>query len=171
MMNMRPELAALHTTWLSIAGDDRLPSRAQIGPETLKPWLRNVALVDVERSPMRFRRRLVGTKIVDYQGWDSTGRYLDEEHIGAIDTAEAADFVTCAEHGRPVHRSESSYDEAGDLVRWERLLLPLAKDGLSPNMILFGLFVDVARERPTLKQVDPVLARMREARQMVAARA
>ncbi|MEZ5666861.1 MAG: PAS domain-containing protein [Alphaproteobacteria bacterium] len=166
---MRPELAALHATWQSIAAGDSLPSRAQIGPESLKPWLRNVELVDIERSPLRFRRRLVGTKIVDYQGTDHTGRYFDEDMSSVVDGGELDDYAVCAERGVPVHRTDRSFDEAGDLVRWERLLLPLARDGRVPDMILVGLFVDVARQRPTLPQTDPILARMREARQLAAA--
>ncbi len=35
-------------------------------------------IVDVERNPMRFRYRLVGTRVVEYNGVEFTGRHLGE---------------------------------------------------------------------------------------------
>lgn len=149
-MSMRPELSRLHDLWLEIGVDSELPSRSDICPEALKPWLRNVALIDIERMPLRFRRRLVGTKIVDYQGSDETGHYLDDRDSDAVDSWIIDDYVACATQGTAVHRSERSTDTTGSEIRWERLLLPLASDGRTPDKILVALFCDVVRSRPSL---------------------
>lgn len=150
MVNMRPELNAMHDVWAKSGTAGLLPSRADIGPESLKPWLRNVALIDIEPSPLRFRRRLVGTKIVDYQGADQTGLYLAEQESDSIDAWEFADYMICAKAASVMHRCESSVDLAGNTTRWERLLLPLAKNGRTPDKILVGLFQDSIRGRPAL---------------------
>lgn len=150
MMSMRPELSRLHDLWHEIGAGRELPSRADICPEALKPWLRNVALIDIERMPLRFRRRLVGTKIVDYQGTDETGRYLDDRDPDAVDSWNMDDYVVCATRGTAIHRAERSTDSAGSEIRWERLLLPLASDGRTPDKILVALFCDVVRKRPSL---------------------
>jgi hypothetical protein len=150
MMEMRPELANLYEVWQQAGREGRLPSRADIGPEALKPWLRNVALIDVERAPLRFRRRLVGTKIVDYHGADRTGQYLSERESETIDSRFYEDYVACATRGIAVHRAERSCDAAGNTIRWERVLLPLARNGRDPDMILVGLYRDVLHRRPSL---------------------
>jgi hypothetical protein len=155
MMTMRPELEALYATWNAIHGDGTLPARGEIGPETLKAWLRNVELIDIEREPMRFRRRLVGTKIVDYQGVDRTGDYLASDDAATVDGWALEDYAECAAKGLPVHRQDSGIDANGDTVRWERLLMPLASDGRTPDMILVGLYVDVAQQRPALSRSKP----------------
>lgn len=150
MMTMRPELEALHATWQSIHGDAMLPARVEIGPEALKAWLRNVELIDIEREPLRFRRRLVGTKIVDYQGADRTGAYLVSDDPGPVDCWAFEDYAECAGKGVAMHRLDRRIDGNGDMLRWERLLMPLARDGRTPDMILVGLYVDVVRQRPVL---------------------
>lgn len=150
MVNMRPELNAIHEVWARSGTDGLLPSRADIGPERLKPWLRNIALIDIEPAPLRFRRRLVGTKIVDYQGADQTGQYLAEQEMDAIDSWDFDDYLLCAKLGSAMHRCESSIDPSGNTIRWERLLLPLAKNGSTPDMILVGLYRDAIRRRPSL---------------------
>ena len=160
MMEMRPELANLYDVWRQSSVGSSLPARADIGPEALKPWLRNVALVDVEPDPLRFRRRLVGTKIVDYQGADCTGRYLAEGDAGTVDSWCFEDYLVCATKGIAVHRAERSVDSVGNTIRWERVLLPLARDGRTPDMILVGLYRDVLHSRPSLPFRSPRVDRL-----------
>lgn len=155
MMDMRPELANLYGVWRQSSVEGSLPARADIGPEALKPWLRNVALIDVEPDPLRFRRRLVGTKIVDYQGADRTGRYLGERDHDTVDSWFFEDYLDCASKGVAVHRAERSLDAGGNTIRWERVLLPLARDGRTPDMILVGLYRDVLHRRPSLPFRSP----------------
>ena len=155
MMTMRPELAALYATWQAIHSDGQLPARGEIGPEALKAWLRNVELIDIEREPLRFRRRLVGTKIVDYQGKDRTGHYLASDDPTTVDGWAFDDYADCAGRGIAIHREDRGVDVNGDTVRWERLLMPLARDGRTADMILVGLFVDVVRQRPALPSAKP----------------
>jgi len=69
----------LHKYWRSKAGaQGSVPRRSDIDPTELPDLLPNLMLVDVERNPLRFRYRLVGTRIVDFAYHDFTGMYLDE---------------------------------------------------------------------------------------------
>ena len=54
------QLKALLAYWRQKKGDRRAPTRADIDPAEIKRLLPYVGLVDVERSPLRFRYRLVG---------------------------------------------------------------------------------------------------------------
>src|SRR5688572_27444072 len=69
----------LHEYWRSKAGaQGSVPRRRDIDPTELPDLLPNLMLLDVERNPLRFRYRLVGTRIVDFSYRDFTGTYLDE---------------------------------------------------------------------------------------------
>jgi len=53
-----------------------IPTRAQFDPVDLRGLLPNLFIVDVEENPRRFRYRLVGTAVVEYNQLEFTGRYL-----------------------------------------------------------------------------------------------
>lgn len=56
-----------------------LPHRAAVTPEALYPFLGTVNVIQVERSPdVRFRFRLMGTKVRDSQRQELSGKLLDE---------------------------------------------------------------------------------------------
>jgi hypothetical protein len=64
-----PRIHRLHAYWLH-QRDKRgglLPQRGDIAPDQIKDLLPNIMIVDVERDPMRFRYRLVGTRVVRIQ--------------------------------------------------------------------------------------------------------
>lgn len=69
----------LHEYWRSkIAAQGSVPLRRDIDPIELPDLLPCLMLLDVERDPLRFRYRLVGTRVVDFSYHDFTGTYLDE---------------------------------------------------------------------------------------------
>jgi hypothetical protein len=69
----------LHGYWRSkIGAQGSVPRRSDIDPTELPDLLPNLMLLDVERDPLRFRYRLVGTRVVDFSYHDFTGTYLDE---------------------------------------------------------------------------------------------
>src|SRR6202140_589588 len=59
-----PMVRRFYEYWLSVAPPGRLPGRQHIRPEDLVPLLPQLWMADVYRDPLRFRYRLVGTKIV-----------------------------------------------------------------------------------------------------------
>jgi hypothetical protein len=66
------------TYWRSKIGDQAIPRRGDIDPAELKSLLPWMMIVEIEANPFRLRYRLAGTKIVDMNQCELTGRYLDE---------------------------------------------------------------------------------------------
>ncbi len=72
-------LQRLHAYWRAKADlRGSLPQRSDIDPVELPDLLPNLMLLDVEHDPLRFRYRLVGTRVVDFSHDDFTGTYLDQ---------------------------------------------------------------------------------------------
>lgn len=76
-----PRLQRLLAYWHDKRGSRPLPSRADIDPLEF-PWiLGDLSLVEVHRSggaPLRYRFRLVGSRVRERFGYDLTGTWLSE---------------------------------------------------------------------------------------------
>jgi len=133
-----PVLKALMDFW-TLKRDERgaLPGRADICPTAIKPLLPHIALADVEDGGNNFRFRLFGTRIVEDSGIDLTGRTWRDEpgHDKAI------------ERSRILVESHEPYYLTGVSAKWSprtykcysTLALPLAKDGVNVDMVLYGV--------------------------------
>ena len=126
--------------WQERADGRAVPSRHDLDPVIdLRAIAQHLFLVDVERQPLRFRFRLVGTEVVQHVGKDMTGKYLDElvDYDAQYEKVKP-DYVTTAETHRPTTRiMKFMTEDGGHFVNYERLLLPLSDDGKTVNM-LFG---------------------------------
>jgi hypothetical protein len=120
-------LRALLRFWEGAAREaGGLPQRRQFAFDAMVPWLGHVAVWAVERAPLRFKATLIGTRLVEWDGCDGTGRYLDEIISPAHREAAIARYVTVA----------TSATWYADIVRFlaphtttatlHRLLLPCA---------------------------------------------
>jgi hypothetical protein len=69
----------LHSYWQSIAPEGKLPGRQHIDPVDIALLLPNIWLLEVHREPLRFWRRLVGTKIEEYSGRSLTRGWLHDK--------------------------------------------------------------------------------------------
>ena len=89
-----PRIHRLHGYWQHQRDKrgGKLPRRGDIAPDQIRDLLPNIMIVDVERDPMRFRYRLVGTRVVEYNGVEFTGRYLGE--IGWPEEQDLIDSYT-----------------------------------------------------------------------------
>jgi hypothetical protein len=138
------ELRQLYAYWLDKRGDRRAPSRADIDPVELARLLPHVVLLDVERDPLRFRFRLVGTTVAKGFNVDPTGTYFDEiEH-----TAEQRELnerlMAVADWGPPLCATWDYTGADGRHVSYERLALPLSSDGTTVDMLFGGIVFDTA---------------------------
>ena len=127
----------LYDYWCSIRpGDDRLPGRQHLEPLDLPELLQWLLLLDVVGEPPRFRYRLVGTGQARVMGRELTGRWLDETYHDFCGKRDHAELVAVAggqvrySCGAPEYRVERSH------ALLERLLLPLARDGVTVDMVL-----------------------------------
>jgi hypothetical protein len=144
-----PELDALYALWKQTGGD-RLPARGHLNPPQLKRWLGNLAIVRLVPPHGRLRVDLVGTRIVEIDGVDSTGRFLDE-----IAPPHSVDMLlepyrTVLDHGQPHYHC--FVPPARPTTAVHRLLLPLADDGVTIDRILSGVYA----EPGTVKQGETV---------------
>jgi hypothetical protein len=132
------ELAALHRFWLALSKDGRLPARHDFLAEDLAPWIGHISLLEVERDPLRFRFIVHGGHFTLLAGKSLTGRYLEEgltpRHRDQVlasyrETVETRQAIYC-------HHIDHS-------LPWrelDRLLLPLADDGVTVDRVMVGLY-------------------------------
>ena len=131
------EMRALRRYWLSVHPRHALPGRRDFDPAAVPGALANLVLTEVERAPLRFRVRLMGTAVVRAFGKDFTGRYLDEALPGVVDTVIHTDRVAVVETGLPSYRhGATAMPIKFDFAPIERVYLPLATDGATVDMIL-----------------------------------
>jgi len=69
-----PSLHALLEFWSRAAPADSVPSREQLDPFTLRPWLGHISIYEALDGGRDFRIRLEGTSIVAITGEDWTGK-------------------------------------------------------------------------------------------------
>ncbi len=128
-----PKIRQLADYWLTIHPGDALPGRQHFNPTDIPSLLPNLWLVDIQNDPMRFRFRLLGTRVVDYAGEDNTGCWVDEKWPGF----DARAFVEIATSDKPSwYRGPSKLRPEKDYYELERVRFPLAQDGTRVDMIL-----------------------------------
>jgi hypothetical protein len=115
-----------------------LPGRQHFDPTILPPSLLPLLwLADVQRTPLRFRYRLLGTEHVRVLGRDYTGQWIDEAHPAFLRSTAYPQFVAAAERASVGYRSgDTLIILPKDYRSMERLLLPLARDGRQVDMLL-----------------------------------
>ena len=139
-----PLLEAAFTYWQSKKAGDLLPGRDAIDPLELPsvlPWLN---LVDVikDGNKYRFRHRLIGTGIVERFGRDSTGAWFDDIYDPEIAEQHLNHLIEVVQEKRidiarlPMPIPEKSF------IHYRRLVLPLATDGATVDMIMAVLDFD-----------------------------
>jgi hypothetical protein len=133
-----PRLRRLYDYWLSLrpaAGG--LPGRQHIDPAAIRDLLPWIWMVDVERNPLRFRYRLLGTEQVHAMERNFTGRFLDEAHPSFVASVSYPQYVAAAERAEiGYRRGPPVFHLSKDYVAIERLLLPLAKDGATVDVLV-----------------------------------
>jgi len=134
-----PRIARLYRYWLSIhppAGG--LPGRQHFDPVDVPELLPGIWLLDVQHRPFRLRYRLVGTGIVEAVGREVTGQWLDQAHPHLRNDATFFErYRRAAEQKRPEWRKGKpriwAHRDFGEI---ENLLLPLARDGATVDILL-----------------------------------
>ena len=132
-----PLLQAALSYWRSKLRGRRMPSRSDLDPLEMRPWLPQTILVEPVDDGADFRIRLAGTDVREKLGYEVTGRLLSTLPT-APDVVQAvlADFREAAESGLPSCRVHQHYNPVMNRpVRFERLIAPLSEDGTNVNML------------------------------------
>jgi hypothetical protein len=133
-----PRFRSLFDYWQSKVVGDHLPGRQHIDPTEMRDLLSNLMLWDVVREAdrVRFRIRLFGTGLYPMWQADLTGKWLedfvpadkrDDVHAGLMHvvTTRQAQYLT----RHLIYPSRN-------LVAHERLMVPLAGDGETVDMLM-----------------------------------
>ena len=132
-----PDVRVVYDLWAGKRGDRALPARGDLDPVEIPPHLLpGILLIDVNRDPLRFRYRLVGTRDVQRRGNDPTGLDVTEGHYGPSPQRALETYGYVAGQAKPLYRSDSITDGHGITRAEERLFLPLGADGATVDMIL-----------------------------------
>jgi hypothetical protein len=135
--------------WRSKAPEGRLPGRQDIDPlevPNLLPWL---TLVDAswegegEVARLRLRCRLIGTEVVTRFGRDITGLYAEEAYPEDYLAKVRETYGAMIESRRPHLSRHQIPIEGREHAEYDRLILPLAKDGETVDMFLTCFAFDV----------------------------
>jgi len=143
---VNPRLRRLYDYWCERRGERRFPARADIDPLDLSFLMGNLILVDVAPGePPGFFIRLHGTNLVQWAGYELTGKALSELPDGEFRQLATRTFTRVAKTGEPFHGNRDRVLD-GRPRRYETLVLPLSKDGERVDMLLAGLIYDDERE-------------------------
>ena len=129
-----PRLIDLYRLWQAKRSDARIPARIEFGLDELRPLMGRIAILDVIDGGADFRFRLYGSNIANAYRGEMTGKSVREyrPHFYATITSG---YLQCVASRAP-HYDRLEVDDQMMLYRWERLILPLAADGTTVDMLL-----------------------------------
>lgn len=128
-------LAKMLRYWRERWREGRLPARSDIDPVDFAPLLPDIAILDVLDDGM-FRFRLAGETFNARYG-QLKGKRLDQVLRGEILERTLHEHRLCVERAAPVfiRNTELTRSIDGDFQVFQRLLLPLADDGVSVDAV------------------------------------
>lgn len=154
--SLDPRLRELVQYWLDRRDGRVMPSRADIKPTQMGSLLRLLNLIEVEREPLRFRHRLVGSEKILKLGRDATGQMLDEKLYGSNAPKILASLMHVVEEVRPYRRVERLDWNNQPHLEMESVELPLGDNGVV-CMILRGAVFRQAKSDGPLLQFEPLV--------------
>ena len=125
--------------WRDRHNDGRLPSPQDSDSETLLSLGGQIALIEVESNPRRYRYRLVGTQITAAVGRSLTGRYFDTLYGDKYYRRMAARFEEIILSKTAIRTVGNMAHSEKPYISVEGIDMPLADDGETVDMILRAL--------------------------------
>lgn len=132
-----PSVREIYAYWDSKRQGRSMPSRADIDPAEMIPFLPNLILVDVaSREPLSLVYRLVGTREVEARGRDPTnGSVADNFYCRSREEA-LANYRDVIERRAPLFDHGSKHSPHSRLSEHGSIFLPLSHDGAAVNKIM-----------------------------------
>jgi hypothetical protein len=119
------------------SAEHAVPLRAAVDPTDLRELLPNIVVVEVEQAPMRFRYRLVGTRVVEFNKLDFTGAYLGT--IGWDEEQQLVDaYADTVASRQPLCGFYTWTLKNGAIGKCEFGIFPLSQDGETVTQV-FGI--------------------------------
>lgn len=134
-----PKIRRMIAHWESLApAPGILPGRQHFDPIRVPDLLPHIWLIDVERGPaLRFRYRLLGTALIEAGVPMRRGDYFDEV-AGQPLLHEVAQLLEALVRDPRPHwrRGVPKVEHAKHVSELERVMLPLATDGATVDMLI-----------------------------------
>jgi hypothetical protein len=127
---------ALYRYWHSKRNGRLMPSRRDIDPLEMKPWLAHLMLVDVLPTEPRYVYRLVGTGEVAQRRYDPTGRPVSEAFFSGTAEETLSCYDAVVKSRQPFFLNAPYSTPFGKLAHDDIIFLPLSDDDEIVNMIL-----------------------------------
>ena len=135
-----PDIQEIYRYWLAIHPESGLPGRQHFDPLDVGQFLPRLWLLEVQHTPFRLWYRLAGTRVCELAGRELTGLWFDEAHSHIADKPDSLNrFRQVVGSGEPSRRRGAPnlfLVEKADFTEIENLLMPLAQDGRTVDMIL-----------------------------------
>jgi hypothetical protein len=120
--------------WVSKVKGDTIPSRRDIDPVEFPQFMANCLILDVE-GPGRYRYRLFGTHIADWNERDLTGHLLDRDVLGDAAPMFLDVYERLCRDKSPIAFRGSLFWQNREHRRFEQVSLPLSRDGIEIDKI------------------------------------
>ncbi len=125
--------------WRGLA-PGRLPARAMIDPAAIPDLLPYIVIHGVQREPLDFSYRLVGTEVRRHMSAERTGQWMSAVDGQGPGSRIWENLAAIAANGMPILNRTPYEGPLKEIVTMESVQLPLAADGATVDMIL--VFVD-----------------------------
>lgn len=145
----QPKLRELLALWQSLA-DNGVPPRAALDMRRLKPYARNVAILEKNTTAdgHQYRFRLFGSALTMLLG-EHTGRTLDETVLPEMLPGWIAFYDAVLAGRRPMRLVSYYHRPNADFLMGEIFAAPLADDAGVVRMVLSATFVDLKDYAPS----------------------
>ncbi|WP_425406817.1 PAS domain-containing protein [Hwanghaeella sp.] len=139
-----PRIVTLVALWRSRFKSDALPARRDIEPHEIVKMLPDIMLVDVVQPGPDFRYRLVGTREVEFRGYDPTGRSVRDAFAGFDGNFCDGNYRSVVDRRAPVFIVEYAPTKLGAVARRETVFLPFAGDGQTVDIVMVFSVTDLS---------------------------
>lgn len=132
-----PSVREIHGYWDGKRGNRRMPSRADLDPAEMIPFLPNLLLLDVvSQAPLELTYRLVGTREVEVRGSDPTGRSVTDAFYCRSREAALANYQMVIDLRQPIFDADIRNSPFSRLSDCGSIFLPLSNDDRTVNKVL-----------------------------------
>jgi hypothetical protein len=136
--------------WLAKRGTHAMPARADLDPLIDVPSLcPSMMLKDVQRGPLDFRYRLIGTRLRHHMTADWKGQLMSEIEFQKAPNPIWNVHAYVAETGLPIFLRPPYVGPHKDFLHIDAVVLPLGKDHKEADMLMIFIeFLSTSAKRP-----------------------
>jgi hypothetical protein len=131
-----PRQAEFFRYWDSLRRGRRMPARSDIQPADLTLYLPELIIVDVKHEPLRLTYRFVGSREIEYRGYDPTGKDVSTHFVGRSRDDVLLNYRLAIENRSFVYDEDPVFSADGRFREVGTLLLPVSNGDDSVSMVL-----------------------------------